>query len=243
MVDDFKQFQSELGNVEDVVKTLDRIAANYAEGSEEHKAIDVAAKALACAGDSRSTAGLFPVPRFAVPFPVVSRWRNGERTADLAQTPIDHPTSFCVDHQRPCPTSRTRLSYYDSDLAAYYIRAREYEPSPGRFPARDPSAFKDSALYRYAVNNPVRFVDVTGRDWNPIPWSQVYTGRWGPLKGKSCVNATPAEIRACILARPSFPRPSSGVWENCQTDVAETAAGCCLGGFQPLTLKPPILIV
>jgi hypothetical protein len=47
--------------------------------------------------------------RIVVPFPLVSRWRNGERTDDLAQTLIDHGTSFCVEPQRPCPKPRTTL--------------------------------------------------------------------------------------------------------------------------------------
>src|SRR5208337_3379984 len=38
-----------------------------------------------------------------VPFSVVSRWWNGERTIDLAQTLIVHGTSFCVEPRRSCP--------------------------------------------------------------------------------------------------------------------------------------------
>jgi hypothetical protein len=48
--------------------------------------------------------------RIVVPFPLVSRWRNGERTDDLAQTPVDHGTSFCVGPQRPCPRSLATLT-------------------------------------------------------------------------------------------------------------------------------------
>jgi hypothetical protein len=44
-----------------------------------------------------------------VPFPLVFRWRNGERTNDLAQTLVDHGTSFCVGPQRPCTKSRSTL--------------------------------------------------------------------------------------------------------------------------------------
>ena len=44
-----------------------------------------------------------------VPFPVVSRWWNGERTIDLAQTLVDHGTSLCVDLKRSCPNPRTTL--------------------------------------------------------------------------------------------------------------------------------------
>jgi hypothetical protein len=47
--------------------------------------------------------------RIIVPFPPVSRWPNGERTDDLAQTLIDHGTSFCVEPQRPCPRSLVML--------------------------------------------------------------------------------------------------------------------------------------
>ena len=47
--------------------------------------------------------------RIVVPFPLVSRWRNGERTDDLAQTLVDHGTSFCVEPQRPCSRSLAML--------------------------------------------------------------------------------------------------------------------------------------
>ena len=35
--------------------------------------------------------------RIVVPFPLISRCRNGERTDDFAQTLVDHGTSFCVE--------------------------------------------------------------------------------------------------------------------------------------------------
>ncbi len=57
----------------------------------------------------RSTGGLFSLLLIVVPFPVVSRWWNGERTIDLAQTLIVHGTSFCVEPQRSCPRRRTAL--------------------------------------------------------------------------------------------------------------------------------------
>jgi hypothetical protein len=40
--------------------------------------------------------------RIVVPFPLVSRWRNGERIIDLAQALVDHGTSFCVEPRRSC---------------------------------------------------------------------------------------------------------------------------------------------
>ena len=47
--------------------------------------------------------------RIVVPFPLISRWRNGERTDDLAQTLVDHGTSFCVEPERPCSRSLAML--------------------------------------------------------------------------------------------------------------------------------------
>ena len=47
--------------------------------------------------------------RIVVPFSLVSSWGNGERTDDLAQTLVDHGTSFCVEPQRPCPRSLGKL--------------------------------------------------------------------------------------------------------------------------------------
>jgi hypothetical protein len=47
--------------------------------------------------------------RIVVPFPLVSRWRNEERTDDLAQTPVDHGTSFGVEPQQACPRSLAML--------------------------------------------------------------------------------------------------------------------------------------
>src|SRR5208337_2625154 len=57
----------------------------------------------------RSTGGLYSLVLIVVPFPVVPRWWNGERTIDLAQTLIVHGTSFCVEPQRSCQRRRTTL--------------------------------------------------------------------------------------------------------------------------------------
>jgi hypothetical protein len=58
--------------------------------------------------------------RIVVPFPLVSRWRNGERTDDLAQTLVDHGTSFCVETQRPCPRSLAMLKVRASARIAIF---------------------------------------------------------------------------------------------------------------------------
>jgi hypothetical protein len=48
----------------------------------------------------RISGGLFSLLLIVVPFPVISRSWNGERTIDLAQTLIFHGTSLCVEPQR-----------------------------------------------------------------------------------------------------------------------------------------------
>jgi RHS repeat-associated protein len=55
---------------------------------------------------------------------------------------------------------------FDAESGNYYYRARYYDPATGRFLAEDPLAFSagDSNFYRYAVNNPTRFVDPLGLD-------------------------------------------------------------------------------
>jgi RHS repeat-associated protein len=61
-----------------------------------------------------------------------------------------------------------RGEQYDSDLALYYLRARYYNPSTGRFLSRDPEdgKAKDPASlhkYLYASGDPVNGIDPTGR--------------------------------------------------------------------------------
>ena len=61
--------------------------------------------------------------------------------------------------------------YFDTESSLYYCRAREYDPSSGRFLSRDgiqdPSKRYSPAglqCYVYGINNPVRYTDPTGRD-------------------------------------------------------------------------------
>ncbi|MGB9690307.1 RHS repeat-associated core domain-containing protein [Thermogutta sp.] len=70
---------------------------------------------------------------------------------------------------------------------------------------------------------------------------------WGPpgVRGKSCHNATEADIIACLRAKPGRPRNSYPAFpgyliENCQTDVYQAATGCCLGGYRPNTIVPGV---
>ena len=58
---------------------------------------------------------------------------------------------------------------YDSDLGLYYLRARYYNPTTGRFLSRDPEdgdAFDPTTLhkYLYASGDPVNGMDPRGRE-------------------------------------------------------------------------------
>ena len=57
--------------------------------------------------------------------------------------------------------------YYDKDAELYYLRARHYNPSTGRFVSED--SYQGNAnqplslnLYTYCYNNPIRYVDPSG---------------------------------------------------------------------------------
>ncbi len=57
--------------------------------------------------------------------------------------------------------------YRDIETGQYYLRARYYDPSTGRFVSEDP--IKDGAnWYSYAGNNPVMYVDKNGLHRKPI---------------------------------------------------------------------------
>jgi len=51
---------------------------------------------------------------------------------------------------------------YDSVAGQYYLRARYYNPSIGRFIQEDPFRGDGLNLYAYVANNPVRYIDPTG---------------------------------------------------------------------------------
>jgi RHS repeat-associated protein len=62
-----------------------------------------------------------------------------------------------------------RGEQYDSDLALYYLRARYYNPSTGRFMSRDPEAGHfilpmSLQKYLYAGGDPVNRIDPRGRE-------------------------------------------------------------------------------
>ena len=66
------------------------------------------------------------------------------------------------------PNIDSRILYtgseFDAALGLYYLAARYYDPTLGRFISTDPSGFagNDTNLYRYAGGNPANFNDPTG---------------------------------------------------------------------------------
>ena len=59
--------------------------------------------------------------------------------------------------------------YYDKETATVYLRARNYNPTTGRFISRDSFAGRKSDplslnLYTYCRNNPLRYIDPSGHD-------------------------------------------------------------------------------
>ena len=65
-----------------------------------------------------------------------------------------------------------RLAYaYDSDLQRYYLQARFYDPSSGRFLSLDKKSDKFGLnTYKYTYNNPTNHVDPSGLDTAQGPY-------------------------------------------------------------------------
>ena len=64
--------------------------------------------------------------------------------------------------------------YYDKETATVYLRARNYNPSTGRFISRDSYAGRRSDplslnLYTYCRNNPISYADPSGHSYATLP--------------------------------------------------------------------------
>jgi len=76
--------------------------------------------------------------------------------------------AICATREISWSPSFYRGEQYDSDLGLYYLRARYYNPSTGRFLSRDPldGQAKDPASlhkYLYASGDPVNLIDPSGK--------------------------------------------------------------------------------
>jgi len=76
-----------------------------------------------------------------------------------------HPFGDLLDYQGTPNTNHLFTGeYYDSNLSYYYLRARMYDPSVGRFTAFDPAEDFNNKLHRYTyvTNDPLNLVDPRG---------------------------------------------------------------------------------
>ena len=71
-----------------------------------------------------------------------------------------------------------RGEQFDSDLGPYYLRARYYNPTTGRFLSEDPLGFAGSGpnLYAYAFDSPHNYIDPFGLTTTVIVWNPVGYG-------------------------------------------------------------------
>ncbi len=87
-----------------------------------------------------------------------------------------------------------RFGYAGREFSAVtgdgYFRARYYDPATGRFLSQDPKSFAagDTNLFRYAANDPLRFVDPQGTDF----WDRLGRGLAGAGAGAASGAATGA---------------------------------------------------
>ncbi len=97
-----------------------------------------------------------------------------------------------------------RGEQYDSDLGLYYLRARYYNPTNGRFLNVDPQASEGQRRYQYAAADPVNGMDPTGNEalteflllqFRPLPimsWPKwCLTARTNPMSGDLPACGTP----------------------------------------------------
>jgi RHS repeat-associated protein len=121
-----------------------------------------------------------------------------------------------------------RGEQYDADLGLYYLRARYYNPSTGRFMGRDPFAGKRSVpatlhKYLYTGGDPVNWIDPRGSDEEGYAL-RLQAAQFGTrfIATIGCGASLGFYVAAAQLDMNSF---ESGLEEN-GTGTAAVAIGC-----------------
>ncbi|MCL7752441.1 RHS repeat-associated core domain-containing protein [Polaribacter sp. Z022] len=90
---------------------------------------------------------------------------DGNRGRDYQYSPFGKPTgvnpAYIPDHNEFTFLGKLGIIEDDRDAGLYYIRARYYDASIGRFITEDPMA--SSNLYVYGGNNPIKNIDRNGQ--------------------------------------------------------------------------------
>ncbi len=102
-------------------------------------------------------------------------------------TPFGAPRASASTSQAPTNLFRFSGEYLDLVTALYHLRARQYDPSLGRFLSTDPvsPAISDPYVgsYVYVGNNPVRWTDPSGQCWWLVPQGAAVGGAGGAAAG------------------------------------------------------------
>jgi len=102
----------------------------------------------------------------------------------------------------------------DSNSSLYYLRARFYDPSIGRFIRRDPLARSLHGRYSYANNSPENLVDPSGRSAEPEGMVL------GAYIGPESISATTPESLLALQDLAGLPAPSTS--SNYSGNLPET---------------------
>ena len=92
---------------------------------------------------------------------------------------------------------------YDPDTGLVQFGVRDYDAETGRWTAKDPILFAggDTNLYGYVMNDPINFIDMTGRGW--LPNSRTWVVIWSTLE--TIVTGKPSKIGAAIVEKRLLP--------------------------------------
>ncbi|MCG3148948.1 MAG: hypothetical protein PCFJNLEI_02400 [Verrucomicrobiae bacterium] len=129
-------------------------------------------------------------------------------------------------------TYTARESMGDS-AGLYYYRWRVMDPNVGRFTSEDPLSFegKDITLYRYADNNPIKFVDPFGDTCKDeckddlkkcMKKAAKHAGACAALCGAACIVSPPA----CALCFAGCAALLTVEINDCADDAKDCIAKC-----------------